>query len=192
ARRVAQLLRRHRQQDRVVAADLGGERRHADALVEPHARQARALAALGQRFGASPITSGDQPIAARACDPIGERPTPGASSDNGNVIKAHCASRSSLSDGGDTGAAAGASAACGSGAGGGGGGPFTSPSGQRACGGLARVSVRPSASRSAPAQAIIAPLSVHRSAGGTTSVVPASNAIPFSAWRMASLAATPP
>ena len=52
--------------------------------------------------------------------------------------------------------------------------------------------VSPSASRSAPAQAIIAPLSVQSSAGGTTSLMPPSNATRCSTLRIASLAATPP
>ena len=41
-----------------------------------------------------------------------------------------------------------------------------SVNGQRACGGASSVSMRPSASRSAPAQAIMAPLSVHSSGSG--------------------------
>src|SRR5215207_6660636 len=45
-------------------------------------------------------------------------------------------------------------------------GLVTSASGQRACGSAASVSVSPSARRSAPAQAIMAPLSVHSSGGG--------------------------
>ncbi len=54
------------------------------------------------------------------------------------------------------------------------------------------MSVSPSASRSAPAQAIIAPLSVHSSGGGTTSTVPNSKASRCRIFRIASLAATPP
>ena len=65
-------------------------------------------------------------------------------------------------------------------------------SGQRACGAVSSVSVSPSARRSAPAHAIMAPLSVHSSAGGTTSAVPVSNAMRCSTLRIASLAATPP
>ena len=47
-------------------------------------------------------------------------------------------------------------------------------------------------SRSAPAQAIMAPLSVHNSSGGATSTVPASMATRCSTSRIAWLAATPP
>src|SRR5690348_13220741 len=47
----------------------------------------------------------------------------------------------------------------------------TSSSGQRAFGATSNLSVRPSASRSAPAQAIIAPLSVHNCSGGRTSAM---------------------
>src|SRR5262249_13644945 len=75
---------------------------------------------------------------------------------------------------------------------GGGGEPRTSPNGHLACGLLSRVSVRPSARRSAPAHAIIAPLSVHNCGGGTTSTVPASKATRCKTLRIASLAATPP
>src|SRR5262249_56045168 len=60
----------------------------------------------------------------------------------------------------------------------------TSVSGQRARGATSSESVKPSASRSTPAQAIIAPLSVHSSAGGTTRTVPASNAMPFMTLRI--------
>ena len=45
-------------------------------------------------------------------------------------------------------------------------------SGQRARGATSSVSVSPRASRSQPAQAIIAPLSVHSAGGGATSTVP--------------------
>src|SRR5262249_620289 len=71
-------------------------------------------------------------------------------------------------------------------------GPVTSCSDQRACGGASSASVSPSASRSAPAQAIIAPLSVHKAAGGSTSTVPVSNATWCRTLRIAWLAATPP
>ena len=55
-----------------------------------------------------------------------------------------------------------------------GGGLTTWSSGQRARGAVSSVSISPCASRSAPAHAIIAPLSVHNSAGGSTSSVPIS------------------
>src|SRR5262249_13777903 len=74
----------------------------------------------------------------------------------------------------------------------GGGGAVTSWSDQRACGAAASVSVSPSARRSAPAQAIMAPLSVHSAAGGATSTVPVSNATWCRTLRIARLAATPP
>src|SRR5205807_7424220 len=48
------------------------------------------------------------------------------------------------------------------------------------------------ASRSAPAQAIIAPLSVQSAGGGTTRLVPASTAKFCIALRRAPFAATPP
>ena len=50
----------------------------------------------------------------------------------------------------------------------------------------------PRARRSAPAQAIIAPLSVQSAGGGTISTVPAAMATRLSARRIAWLAATPP
>ena len=65
-------------------------------------------------------------------------------------------------------------------------------SSQRARGGASIVSVSPSAIRSAPAQAIIAPLSVHSAGGGMISVVCAFAATSCNAPRMAWLAATPP
>ena len=58
-------------------------------------------------------------------------------------------------------------------------------SSQRARGAVSMVSTSPSASRSAPAQAIIAPLSVHSAGGGTISVVPAFAATSCSAPRIA-------
>ncbi|CEG10126.1 hypothetical protein BN961_03561 [Afipia felis] len=54
------------------------------------------------------------------------------------------------------------------------------------------ASVRPSASRSAPAHAIIAPLSVQSCGGGTIMVIWSLAAISCSALRIATLAATPP
>src|SRR5262249_32258817 len=65
-------------------------------------------------------------------------------------------------------------------------------SGQRARGLAASVSVMPRARRSAPAQAIMAPLSVQSAGGGTVSTVPAAIATRLSARRIAWLAATPP
>ncbi len=53
-------------------------------------------------------------------------------------------------------------------------------------------STRPSARRSAPAQAIIAPLSVHNAGGGMINCVPALVATSCNAPRIAWLAATPP
>ena len=60
-------------------------------------------------------------------------------------------------------------------------GRATSSSGQRARGATSSGSVRPSASRSAPAQAIMAPLSVQSSGGGATSSMPASMREPAAA-----------
>ena len=52
-------------------------------------------------------------------------------------------------------------------------GHVIAPSGQRGCTGASSPSVRPRRSRSSPAQAIIAPLSVHSSGGGATKASPA-------------------
>ena len=68
----------------------------------------------------------------------------------------------------------------------------TSSNGQRARGAVSSGSVSPSASRSAPAQAIMAPLSVHNAGGGATSATPTSNATRCRTLRIAWLAATPP
>ena len=57
-------------------------------------------------------------------------------------------------------------------------------SAQRARGATSSVSVSPRARRSAPAQAIIAPLSVQSSGGGATSTVPCSCATRPSARRI--------
>ena len=65
------------------------------------------------------------------------------------------------------------------------GGLVTSSSGQRARGAVSSGSTRPSASRSAPAQAIIAPLSVQSAGGGATSTVPDSNPTRCSTLRIA-------
>ena len=67
-----------------------------------------------------------------------------------------------------------------------------SSSGQRARAGASSSSVSPSAKRSAPAQAIIAALSVHSQAGGTLKPRPSRLASSASAERIAVLAATPP
>ena len=56
---------------------------------------------------------------------------------------------------------------------------------QRARGAASMVSIMSSASRSAPAQAIIAPLSVHSAGGGTISVVCAFAATSCNAPRIA-------
>ena len=89
ARGRAQLLRRHRQQDRVVAADLGAHRGDADALVEPHSRQPRALAPVHQRIGAGAIAGGEHDRPAGARDHVGERDAPGAGSDDGDMVERH-------------------------------------------------------------------------------------------------------
>src|SRR5438309_2672425 len=67
-----------------------------------------------------------------------------------------------------------------------------SSSGQRARAGTSRASVMPAAKRSAPAQAIIAALSVHSQAGGTLNLRPLELASAASACRTARFAATPP
>src|SRR6185503_17747466 len=64
--------------------------------------------------------------------------------------------------------------------------------GQRARAGASRSSVSPATSRSAPAHAIIAALSVHSHAGGTLKRRPFVWARSASALRIAWLAATPP
>ena len=64
--------------------------------------------------------------------------------------------------------------------------------GQRARGGASSGSVSPSASRSIPAQAIIAPLSVHKNGGGRVSENPRAAQSPSSVVRIAPLEATPP
>ena len=192
-RGLAQVLRRHRQQDGVVAPDLRAQRRDADALVEPHAGQARALApahdAIRRRRGRgwraaprgrrarsrSPARSPRRLLRRRRCARM---------SSCASAVLRRCDLRQAGGDDVEDRHVGRDRLAC--------GGPVTSASGQRACGAASSVSVRPSASRSAPAQAIMAPLSVHSSGGGTTSTVPASNAIWCSTLRIASLAATPP
>src|SRR5258705_1748859 len=67
-----------------------------------------------------------------------------------------------------------------------------SSSGQRARAGASRPSINPAAKRSAPAQAIIAALSVHSQPGGTLKPRPLRAARPAKAQRNARLAATPP
>src|SRR5262249_56441581 len=120
---------------------------------------------LGNHGGGA--AGGERDRAAGARDDIGERSPPGARSNNGDTLEGHgSGGRGSLRS---TASAAGAAL-----------GAVTSTSGQRACGGVSSVSVRPSARRSAPAQAIIAPLSVPSSGGGTTRAVPTSNAMRFS------------
>src|SRR5206468_4428454 len=67
-----------------------------------------------------------------------------------------------------------------------------SSSGQRARAGASSPSVRPPASRSAPAQAIIAALSVQSQPGGTLNGRPSRLARSANAVRIAWFAATPP
>src|SRR5205823_10837217 len=64
--------------------------------------------------------------------------------------------------------------------------------GHRGLSGASRPSTRPSRSRSMPAQAIIAPLSVHKAGGGATRRNPVSSARPLRHLRSLLLAATPP
>jgi hypothetical protein len=89
ARGRTQVLRGNRQQDDVVAPDLRADRRDADVLVKPHARQTRTLARLHQRIGAGAITRGEQHRAPRACDRVRERGTPRACADDGDMIEGH-------------------------------------------------------------------------------------------------------
>src|SRR5262249_56044199 len=65
-------------------------------------------------------------------------------------------------------------------------------SGQRARGLASSVSLRPRASRSAPAQAMMAPLSVHSDPGGATSRTPAPAALLLMAPRTSPSAPPPP
>src|SRR5580704_8605715 len=65
-------------------------------------------------------------------------------------------------------------------------------SGQRGLIGASRQSAKPSRSRSMPAQAIMAPLSVHNSGGGATKRSPTSSARSVRRLLSLLLAATPP
>ena len=65
-------------------------------------------------------------------------------------------------------------------------------SGQRGRTGASSGSLSPQRSRSIPAQAIIAPLSVHSAGGGATKPSPASSASAARRARSRALAATPP
>ena len=85
----AQMLRRHRQQDGVVAPDRGGERRDADALVELQSRQPRALAPAHDVIGAGAVAGGEQHGTARARDHVRQRAAPGAGSHDGDAVECH-------------------------------------------------------------------------------------------------------
>jgi hypothetical protein len=83
------VLRRNRQQDDVVAPDVGPHRRDANVLVQPHAGQARTLALLHEHVGAGAVARGEQHRAPRACDRVRERRAPRACSDDGDAIEGH-------------------------------------------------------------------------------------------------------
>src|SRR5262249_21989289 len=154
-------------------------------------------------IGCSAIARAERHLAAGAGDHARQRRPPGAGSDHGDVLEGHGCSvlcgNAGGRDGGNGGRKLGWFAHhCGSGSSAaapapgawtrmpsGGVGALTSSSGQRARGSVASVSVSPAASRSAPAQAIIAPLSVHSEGGGTTSAVLAASATSCRAWRIA-------
>ncbi len=120
---------------------------------------------LDQHLGAGAVARGEQHRAAGARQHARQCAAPGACSDDGDVLEGHVAvealsaaarvavlwRRSRPRRVARAGAAVRGRRAS-----------FHVLSGQRACGAVASVSVRPSARRSAPAQAIMAPLSVHK------------------------------
>jgi hypothetical protein len=89
ARSLAHVLRGYREQDGLVSSDLGPQRGDADALVQPHSRQARRLASIQQEIGAGQVARGEHHCTAGARDHVGERRAPRACSDDGDVIECH-------------------------------------------------------------------------------------------------------
>ncbi len=143
----AQVLRRHGEQHRggrFHVRDGAGRR---DAFVEPDAGQARVLARRGQLRHHRGVARPQRHVASGARRAVGKRRAPCAGSDHRDALEDVTKLFLRVS-------------------------AHSSPSsGQRARGATSSVSVMPRASRSAPAHAIIAPLSVQSSGGGATSTV---------------------
>jgi len=92
ARGRAHLLRRHRQQDRLIARKLASCRRDVDALIDLHARQAQRLPRLREHIRGGAVAGGKQHRAARARNHVRKGSAPRACSDDGDAFECHARS----------------------------------------------------------------------------------------------------
>src|SRR3569623_3302848 len=165
----SQMLRRRNHQPGIAAGEVGNLAGCRNRGIESNAGQEHGnFVRAVDRGDLYRLACPEQRFPAAARHDLRERGSPRAAADHADPVKAHAFTPAPRTF------------------------SAVSSSGHRARAGASSLSHNPAANRSAPAQAIIAALSVQSQAGGTLKRRPCWSARPASAPRLAPLAATPP
>src|SRR5262249_30629596 len=164
-------LRRDHDEDRLAAGCLVKVTRNLYGFVQSYTRQEPALALVREARGIIRFVLPKNDISSCARASEGQCRSPSASTEHHDALNGHALPPSAYLYAAVRRSAPSAAA--------------ISSSGQRARGAVSKGSFKPSASRSHPAQAIIAPLSVQSSGGGATKVAPTSKARRLRTFRIA-------
>src|SRR5215475_3401768 len=164
-------LRRDHDENRLAAGCLIKVTRHLDGIVQLYTGEEPALALLCEARGIVRIVLPKHDVSPRTRASEGQCRSPGATTEHRDALNGHALLPPAYLYAAVRRSAPSAAA--------------ISSSGQRARGAVSRGSLMPSASRSQPAQAIIAPLSVQSSGGGATKFAPTSKARRLRTFRIA-------